>query len=509
MVVLCTVITWGTATAQQGSVPVPGTIPAPASVNPQGEQELRTEIDTLKQTIARNRNQEEQQLKEMDARLALYVDQFKWLFGLFGVFIAIFGFIPVYSAMRSNSAADRRAQESHLLAIGGEKDSQKRATQIHSALFESSKDTLTLVNDTLRLAKDASDRAANIIQRRADELLLDLDSKSRTLVNIAYSDDRGLVTNPKRRSQVGSLASKIHGFENNRFILPVDVALTPACQFIRGLDFHLKQQFDDAFEAWDAVTKAKSVDASDQLKSLAWYWIGYENNNIGNFDEAETNFSHAEMFESGPRRFELQRIRVESRFFNVKAGLAVKSIPSIKGILDAVSSDNSDQVNKHKISVIRTYGNILLQAGREESAKENKTKFFKEAEAVFQQIARVEGKWAAFGLGQALWYQGRLEDANEYLRIARRAAQQEDVDRIEPRTKVLARTTELVCCVLIDEFGRDAPAVYGNLINALGMVEDTLTVYSQIQKRNVYKDQFEGDLKEFAKETDYRGNWLK
>ena len=62
---------------------------------------------------------------------------------------------------------------------------------------------------------------------------------------------------------------------------------------------------------------------------------------------------------------------------------------------------------------------------------------------------------------------------------------------------MLARTTELICCLWVDKLRKQAPAVYGNLVDALGLIEDRLTIYSQFQKRNVKKVIFLRELKDF------------
>jgi hypothetical protein len=86
-----------------------------------------------------------------------------------------------------------------------------------------------------------------------------------------------LVANQKRRSELISLAHEITGFEINQQILPTPIFLTPHCLFVRGMELHLRQQFEDALKYWDQV--ALRDDSSDELKSLTWYWIGTEQNN--------------------------------------------------------------------------------------------------------------------------------------------------------------------------------------------------------------------------------------
>ena len=113
------------------------------------------------------------------------------------VFAAVFAFFGVIPFI-TGKAAERRAQESHNLAIRGESGSQQRATEVHQTFLADSKNTLELVNATLQLAKDASERAATIIQARAEKLLKELDRSAKKMLAEA-KDDRDLVTNPQKK----------------------------------------------------------------------------------------------------------------------------------------------------------------------------------------------------------------------------------------------------------------------------------------------------------------------
>lgn len=75
--------------------------------------------------------------------------------------------------------------------------------------------------------------------------------------------------------------------------------------------------------------------------------------------------------------------------------------------------------------------------------------------------------------------------------------------RIEPRTKVLGQTTVLICSMWIKDpdFNKEVNPIYSNLINeTIGNVNGRLSVYSQVQRRNVSKEQFFEDLKELMDE---------
>lgn len=71
--------------------------------------------------------------------------------------------------------------------------------------------------------------------------------------------------------------------------------------------------------------------------------------------------------------------------------------------------------------------------------------------------------------------------------------------REEPRTKVLARTTELICCFCVPRLNIEAPGIRSLVLQELGRVDERLTVYSQVQKSNVTKPEFQDDLDELMK----------
>jgi tetratricopeptide (TPR) repeat protein len=282
-------------------------------------------------------------------------------------------------------------------------------------------------------------------------------------------------------------------------MFPSDLPLTPECLYIRGMDFHLKQQFDDAFEAWLSV--ALDENAVPPLRSLAWFWIGYEQNNLGLFSEAEKSFENAERFESGIRKFELQRIRLETRFFNRTLGPARNSVSAFENFLRSFDGiAESDEMRSHLARAWTTFGNILVETGREETDKAEAEKLFKRAQSAFAQVSD-QSPWALFGLGQSFAYLGQNAEAEEILAgKARKNAQAEYINRVEPRTKVLARTTEIICCALVEGLKKDVHSVYGDLIEAIGLVDHRLTIYSQFQKRNVSREEFRSDLDKFVTE---------
>jgi tetratricopeptide (TPR) repeat protein len=409
-------------------------------------------------------------------------------------------------AAAGERASQARSEQLHQLAMAGESASQGRAAEVHQTFLSSSKDTLDLVNGTLGLAKEASERAAQAIQRKAQATLDDLDRKAKELIaKVPQKDDRGLVANQVRRSELTSLAHKISGFEINRFILPTDLPLTPPCLFIRGMQFHLDQQFADALDCWNEV--ALSDNTPDPIRSLAWYWIGYEQNNLAQFGDAEMSFARARETADGARGYELQRIVLESRFFNSRRYPAEDLIQPLEALKRAIeSAERDDDIEFRRIKIITTLGNVHYQAGRE-ARKRNQEATAREhyhaAQVLFTEAVESDrsDQWAVFGLAESNYQLGKLDEA--YAAFAgpvRTHAINEYLNRVEPRTKVLARTTELMCYLRVPTLWSQAPTIHDSVIEALGQVDERLTVYSQIQRRNVTKTDFRGDLAELMQE---------
>jgi len=399
-------------------------------------------------------------------------------------------------ALLNATESEKRASQAFVLALAGETATQRRAAEVHEKFLAGSRETLDLVNATLTLAKEASERAAKAIETKARLILDELDQECQSLLaSVPAQDDRALVANPTSRSDLRSLAHKISGFEINRFILPEDIQLTPPCLFIRGMDFHLGQQFDDAFRNWRNVALAPGT--SNSLKSLAWYWIGYEQNNLNRFGDAEQSFENALQFATGGRRYELQRIMIETRFFNKAKYPAASLIQPLENLLDAVSKDvASEDHEARKTKIILTLGNVIGQVGRElagDGKDVEATKVYERARGLYRQGAERD-KWALLGLAEVLYELGERDEAERLFQKVRGEAIEESVRREEPRTKVLARTTELICCLRVPSLNTEAAGIRSLVLQDLGRVDERMTVYSQMQKRNVTKTQFQSDL---------------
>jgi tetratricopeptide (TPR) repeat protein len=239
---------------------------------------------------------------------------------------------------------------------------------------------------------------------------------------------------------------------------------------------------------------------SDSLRSLAWYWIGYEQNNLNRFSDAEQSFENALNSASGGRRYELQRILIETRFFNKTKNPTHTVIQPLENLLATITKDEAnEELDARRIKIAITLGNIISQRGRElakAGQRDESLEMFRRANDLFEEVAERD-KWGLFGLAEMLYELGEIERARQIFEDrVRNAAIDESVRREEPRTKVLARTTELICCLRVPSLNYEAASIRSLVLQDLGRVDERLTVYSQVQKRNVTKAEFQDDLDE-------------
>jgi hypothetical protein len=111
--------------------------------------------------------------------------------------------------------------------------------------------------------------------------------------------------------------------------------------------------------------------------------------------------------------------------------------------------------------------------------------------------------WALCGKADVLYALGRVEEARDlYQNRIQYLAIDEYAGREEPRAKVVAQAMTLICCVRVPELRKGAQTARQNVIQALSRVHERLTIYSQIQHRNVTKSQFDADINELMRELE-------
>ena len=75
-----------------------------------------------------------------------------------------------------------------------------------------------------------------------------------------------------------------------------------------------------------------------------------------------------------------------------------------------------------------------------------------------------------------------------------READSEFLTREELRTKVLAKSTQLICCIRAEYPEQHVKDRHDEVISLLANVDNRLTIYSQMQRRNIAKEAFYRDL---------------
>jgi tetratricopeptide (TPR) repeat protein len=434
-----------------------------------------------------------QDLKTQNAVLTKSLDTLTIFFSIFGGLISI---ILIFGAITSGVSWNtnrKRSNETYSLDLKKEQESSKR----DKSLFNQSMETLTLVNQTLGLARDASERAYKAIQEKLNKKHKALEKEASDLLeeSKAHKNFKVLVENSTVRSNLLTLASAIISLQTNLGMLEKEVTLLPHCCFIRGMEFHLNQHFKLAIEYWKLAKDQENI--PKPLRITALYWIGYEQNNLAKYEDAALNFELASDFATGPMEYELKRIKIESKSFDVLNYTTEKILPEIESLYGEIKEEiDSKEFNKIKSNVGLTLGNIYFQLGNDLSKNDNKKSilYYEKAKETFYE-APVKSKWIWFGYGESCYKLGDHQKASDILlEKVKNQAEFEYSTRLEPRTKVLCQTTVLICSMRIKKFRRNVDTTYNLIKTILGGVDERLTIYSQLQSRNVLKKQFLKDL---------------
>ena len=96
----------------------------------------------------------------------------------------------------------------------GEAASQTRASALHDAMLDKGQKTIVLVNETLALAKEATESAINSAKKRVTTHLKELDDEiSEFLFPYANRDNREVVNKSAQKDKLKSLVDKLISLE--------------------------------------------------------------------------------------------------------------------------------------------------------------------------------------------------------------------------------------------------------------------------------------------------------
>lgn len=436
-------------------------------------------------------------------------DFVSWLLIPLGITVSVIGAGGVLGFVLS-VRGESRTGELHDVRLTGELAAQARAEQSHASFLEASQKTLTLVNDTLTLAKDANERAARTMAQRAEQNQKEIDARAHALVREAFQltdfktkTFKIFVEAPEIKSELDELASRLSSIEG--YLDLQHIALTPACFFVKGMARHLRQEARRAIEDLERATEAEGR-RSRNLVIAAHYWMGYESNNLRRFSQAANSFKRAlELEQKGSAQyFELRRIKLESDFFELARAFRASQLngtakQSSSALIKPLERQLNDVLKEAKAAddtggvsggILTLHGNILTWAARNTEDERVAHELLTQAVAVFPETGA--SIWANFGRLDAQSELGHEIDDDDWQGVVWDAVARTSV-RTEPRSLALLHETSLIA-LSKQRTPREWESTYRALKEALAKVDASLTLYSQREKYNVPRDEFDREV---------------
>lgn len=429
------------------------------------------------------------------------------------------GIIGIFKSLRFErrqtqllDESQERTREIHALTVSGESAAQDRAAESHEKFLAGSSKTLTLVNDTLRLAKEASERAEKAKEEKASERLNEIDRDAKEVLSDALDkyDFKIVVRDPWTEEKLQDVAERLRGIES--FADAHGLELSPQCLFAKGLDRHLSFAPERAIDSW---CKAADRTGDPELAALARFWVGYERNNLGQFQKAAKAFRLArEKHLADPdqaQHYELNRIEIQSRFFEAaeehfralsgRREVIDEFISGIDQLLEALDPGRKD-FREERCRCEETAGELLVWAARlsplerpfGEPLSEDDRALLGEAKQRFERAGDLV--WARFGDAQARWALGEELDEAEYDSLLDTLLAEAGSHR-EHRTVALRHAAILVAEGEHHDGEEELRRAHRDLFRDLHHIRGQLTVFSPWQKRNVSLKQFTEEVRTY------------
>lgn len=196
----------------------------------------------------------------------------------------------------------------------GEAASQRRAEQSYGSFLEQSQTTIGLVNDTLLLAKEASDREARSGRTKAEERVGAIEKLSEALMLQLFREEdfELLLDDRDHRRELHNIGGQLRELETSLSLQ--DIPLPPYTTFIKAVDQFL---LDDTESAIHALRRASQEDQINDLHRFTLYWLGYMLTTVGEYQEVIARFRDDEIGlpKEDTERLQLERMIVETEFF--------------------------------------------------------------------------------------------------------------------------------------------------------------------------------------------------
>jgi hypothetical protein len=263
----------------------------------------------------------------------------------------------------------RRLSQFHELAVSSEISSQRRTELSYSSFLEESQKTLTLVNQTLALAREATDQAAHTMERKAAASLASIETNARDLLEplLDKGDFEGIVDSAEDRSNLETIAGELRAIEG--YLLLQDIDLKPYSRFVKGMAQYLANDTTGALRTLRHAAQDPSV---RELQLFAIYWDADLNIVLGRYAEADHVFRLGEenLSERSKERVEFDRMSDDAKFF-ILAADRVNADPlerfnavaplliDLEKVSDHAHAEDSDARTRTTREVADTRGDLL------------------------------------------------------------------------------------------------------------------------------------------------------
>ena len=262
----------------------------------------------------------------------------------------------------------RRLSQLHQLAVSSEVSSQRRTELSYSSFLEESQKTLTLVNQTLALAREATDQAAHTMERKAGASLSNIETGARDVLEplLDAGEFEDVVDDPDVRAKLEAIAGELRAIEG--YLLLQDIDLQPYSRFVKGMVQYLTNDTTGALRTLRHAAQDSSI---RELQLFAIYWDAYLNIAMGGYLEAEHVFElgREHLAERTMESVEFRRMIDDTRFFKVAAKLvSATPMERFKGIAHLLidlekASKDADADTRTSRELAETRGDLLSWIG--------------------------------------------------------------------------------------------------------------------------------------------------
>lgn len=263
----------------------------------------------------------------------------------------------------------RRLSQLHQLAVSSEVSSQRRVELSYSSFLEESQKTLTLVNQTLALAREATDQAAHTMERKAAASLARIETNARDLLQplLDKGEFESIVGTAEIRTNLETVAGELRAIEG--YLLLQDIELQPYSGFVKGIAQYLA---DDTTGSLRTLRQAAQDSSVRELQLFAIYWDAYLNIALGNYAEAIHVFELGEenLPERAMERIEFERMIDDATFFRLasehsdsepadRLRAVAHLLIDLEQVSDTFHEGNADTGTRTSHEIADTRGDIL------------------------------------------------------------------------------------------------------------------------------------------------------